>query len=139
MVLPNYFARQTNLNCYRGTNDWRDFFDRFLIELHKVLTGADRQDEVLQELVKVNNFAFQKFQGEDGFRKFARILLLDNYCDNTGKPQEIFAMNYHWMNEHDPKQYFHDAVIYLEKTEKIIRSRADKMINMLKENICGAM
>ena len=48
-------------------------------------------------------------------------------------------MNYHWMNEHDPEQYFRDAEIYLEKTEKIIRSRAEKMISMLKENICGAM
>lgn len=139
VVLPNYFTRQTSLNCYRGTNDWRDFFDRFLIEIHKVLTGSEQQDEVLQELVKVNNFAFQKFQGEDGFRKFTKILLLDDYCDNSGTPQEIFAMNYHWRNEHDPEQYFHDAEIYLEKTEKIIRSRADKMISMLKENLCGAM
>lgn len=139
VVLPNYFACRTNLNCYRGTNAWRDFFDRFLIELHKVLTGDVSQDETLQELVKVNNFAFQNFQGEDGFRKFSQILLLDDYCDNSGKPQKIFAMNYHWMNEHDPEQYFRDAEIYLEKTEKIIRSRAEKMISMLKENICGAM
>ena len=139
VVLPNYFTRQTSLNCYRGTNDWRDFFDRFLIEIHKVLTGSEQQDEVLQELVKVNNFAFQKFQGEDGFRKFTKILLLDDYCDNSGTPQEIFAMNYHWRNEHDPEQYFHDAEIYLEKTEKIIRRRADKIISMLKENLCGAM
>ena len=139
VILPNYFARNTSLNCYRGTNEWHDFFDRFGIEIHKVLTGFEQQDEVLQELVKVNNFAFQNFQGEDGFRKFSQILLLDDYCDNSGKPLEIFAMNYHWRNEHDPEQYFHDAEIYLEKTEKIIRSRADKMISMLKENICGAI
>lgn len=139
VVLPNYFACRTNLNCYRGTNAWHDFFDRFLIELHKVLTGAGQQDEILQELAKVNNFAFKNFQGEDGFRKFAQILLLNDYCNISGKPQEIFAMNYHWMNERDPEQYFHDAENYLEKTERIIRSRADKMINLLQENICGAM
>lgn len=38
VVLPNREAGNTTLNRYRGKK-WHDFFDRFLIELDKVLSG----------------------------------------------------------------------------------------------------
>ena len=65
-------------------------------------------------------------------------LWLDDYCDPNGLPRQIFAMNYHWMNEKDPEQYFHDAELYLEKTEKIICNRAEKMLQALQQKICAA-
>ena len=137
VVLPNYFARKTSLNCYRGTNSWHDFFDRFLIELHKILIGADDQDETLQELVKVNDFCFRNFRGEERFSKFVKSLFLEDYCNGNGIPQNNFAMNYHWKNEEALEQYFHDAELYLKKSEKIICNRAGKMIELLKSKICG--
>ena len=70
-------------------------------------------------------------------RKFVKSLFLDNYCNDSGVPQNIFAMNYHWKNEEASEQYFHDAELYLEKTEKIIRSRAEQMIELMKSKICG--
>ena len=135
VVLPNYFARQTSLNCYRGTNDWHDFFDRFLIELHKVQTHSSGQDGILKELVKVNDFCFGKFRGDENFKVFTDTLFLDDYCNGSGIPKEVFAMNYHWKNENEPEQYIHDAGLYLTVAEKIIRSRAEKMIELLKRKI----
>lgn len=134
-VLPNWFARGTTFNCYRGINEWHDFFDRFLIELHKVMTGCGSQDETLQELVKVNDFCFRKFKGDRAWQDFIRILLLEDYCGNSGKPQNIFNMNYHWMNENAREKYLADAEIYLEKTGKLIRNRAERMISILKSKI----
>lgn len=135
VVLPNYFACQTTLNCYRGTNDWHDFFDRFLIELYKVQADSSGQDKILKELVRVNDFCFSKFRGDENFKVFADTLLLDDYCDDSGIPKEIFAMNYHWKNEKDPEQYIHDAEAYLTLAEKIIRFRAERMIELLKRKI----
>ena len=132
VVLPNYFARNTNLNCYRGGNCWRDFFDRFLIELHKVLTGKPDSDETLAELVKVNKFCFEKFEGEADFKHFTDALLLSDYCTDNGVPKQVFALNYHWKNEKDPEQYFRDAKLYLDQTGIIIRRRTEKMIGQLK-------
>ena len=102
VVLPNFYARQTTLNCYRGTNDWHDFFDRFLMELYKVLTGTDGADDTLQDLVKANDFCFQKFQGRAGFAEFIQTLLLKimyppkDFChelplDERKSPRTILA------------------------------------------------
>lgn len=132
VVLPNCFARSTTLNCYRGTNAWRDFFDRFLIELHKVLTSAPDPDETLSELVKINSFCFDHFTGQENFSRFTEALCLSDYCDESGLPKLVFSLNYHWKNEADPEQYFRDAELYLEKTAFIIRRRADQMAARLK-------
>lgn len=132
VVLPNFFAEQTSINCYRGTNDWRDFFDRFLQELYKVLTDSANQDETLKKLVKVNEFGFRNFQGKAGFKKFIKTLFLEDYCDDSGVPQNVFAVNFHWKDIQNREQYLHDAELYLTQTEKIITNRADRIISSLK-------
>ena len=132
VVLPNYYARQTTLNCYRGTNEWRDFFDRFLIGLRKVLLHAPDADETLAELVKVNDFCFSKFKTEEAFSSLIQTLLLDDYCEN-GVPQVIFPLNYHWKDEKNQEQYLHDAELYLEKSHFIITKRSRKIVQLLKE------
>lgn len=136
LVLPNYYANNTTLNCYRGTNDWHDFFDRFLIELYKVQTNAASQDKVLAELVRINNFCFKHFQGKENFQNFLDAMLLTDYCDSqTRLPTEIFAMNYHWMDEKNPEKYFQDSECYLFHTEKIIRSRCNQIIAQLQQKL----
>ena len=138
VVLPNYYANKTTLNCHRGTNEWHDFFDRFLMELHKALSNAEDADKTLLELLEVNKFCLDKFRGDEGWRKMIDCLWLHDYCDQNGLPRQIFAMNYHWMNEKDPEQYFRDAELYLEKTEQIICNRAEKMIDSLQQKISAA-
>jgi hypothetical protein len=136
VVLPNYYARQTTLNCYRGTNEWRDFFDRFLIGLRKVLLHAPDADETLAELVKVNDFCFSKFKGTAGFDGLRKILLFDDYLDPESElPQEIFPLNYHWKNIEKREQYLLDAEKYLAESERIILHRADMMIRILAEKL----
>ena len=132
VVLPNYFARSTTLNCYRGTNTWRDFFDRFLIELHKVLTASPEQDETLSELVKINGFCFDNFTGQENFSRLIDALYLSDYCDDAGLPKLVFSLNWHWKNERDTEQYFRDCELYLEKAAFIIRNRSGKMAARLK-------
>lgn len=135
-VLPNWYANGTTLNCYRGTNHWRDFFDRFLIQLQKVLTDSPGQDETLKELVRVNDFCFRNFKGAEEFRSYTEIMLWNDYCDPAnGNPRIIYSMNYHWMNENDPEKYFRDAALYLEKAEKIIRHRTDLICCLLEEKL----
>lgn len=138
-VLPNYFACQTSLNCYRGTNEWHDFFDRFLIELHHVLSGAEKQDETLRELVRVNDFCFRKFRGENGVKELIRVMFLEDYCSSSGVPGEVFPMNYHWRDLREREKYFCDSGVYLEKTARIITGRAEKMAAALKSKVCAAL
>ncbi|MBR2425246.1 MAG: hypothetical protein IKB16_00750 [Lentisphaeria bacterium] len=131
VVLPNYYTGGTTMNLYRGTNQWHDFFDCFLLELYQVLTGIGKQDTRLVELVKSNDFCFRKFRSEKGFADFADGLLLMDYCGENGQPKQIFSMNYHWKNEQDREQYFRDAEQYLAQTETIIKRRSEMICQLL--------
>jgi hypothetical protein len=136
VVLPNLSACRTTLNCYRGTNEWRDFFDRFLIELYKVQTGSEGQDETLKKLIRVNDFCFSCFTGETGMAQWIERLFLQDYCyDNAPRPQEIFPINYHWKNLNDREKYFQDARHYIETSCRIINNRTEKMISLLKTRL----
>ena len=95
VVLPNLGAEETTMNLYRGTNHWRDFFDRFLAELEKVLRGSGEKDSLLAKLAEANAFCFDAFPGEEGFRAFVRLLLLEDYCEGD-RPRILFPLNYHW-------------------------------------------
>ena len=119
------------MNLYRGTNQWHDFFDCFLLELYQVLTGIGKQDTRLVELVKINDFCFRKFRSEKGFADFADGLLLMDYCGENGQPKQIFSMNYHWKNVQDREQYFRDAEHYLAQTETIIKRRSEMICQLL--------
>lgn len=131
ILLPHWYACGTTLNFYRGTNEWHDFFDRFLIELCKVLCNAKEQDETLIRLVEVNGFYFDQRKGEENFRKMVKTLFLEDYCGSDGMPRKLFPCNFHWRDTNDREQYFHDANIYLDKTQSLILSRCSKMISAL--------
>jgi hypothetical protein len=131
LPLPHWYACGTTLNFYRGTNEWRDFFDLFLIELHKVLCGGAGQDETLCRLVQVNGFFFDSRKGEKNFKELLRLLFLEDYCGSDGMPRKLFPCNFHWRDTNDREQYFHDANIYLDKTQSLILSRCSKMISAL--------
>ena len=135
VVLPNLYVRDTTLNFYRGTNQWRDFFDRFLIQLKNVLCDCGEKDLLLDELVKANAFCFYKFKGDEGFQALERILLLEDYCDcSKGYALKlIFPMNYHWKNLADAETYFRDVVSYLEEAERIISSRSRAILDLLRK------
>ena len=135
VVLPNLYVRDTTLNFYRGTNQWHDFFDRFLIQLKNVLCGSKVKDPLLEELVNANSFCFVKFRGKKGFQALAELLLLEDYCDSDHAPEIVFPMNYHWKNPADPETYFRDAEDYLEKAERIIFSRSRKIMDILRNNL----
>ena len=138
VVLPNLCVRNTTLNCYRGTNQWRDFFDRFLIELNKILLGqTEGIDRMLKELVDANGFCFNKFRGEKAAGDFIEDLVLTDYCDlgNQRRPRIVFPMNYHWMNECAADRYFDDVNKYLDEAENIINHRAGKLILRLQDTL----
>ena len=137
MVLPNLSAEKTTLNFYRGTNGWRDFFDRFLISLRQVLCNDPDTDPILKKLVQANAFCFDQFEGESGFRTLIRGLRLEDYTDlaRSGEPKIIFPLNYHWKNPADRETYFADAEKYLDKAERIIENRGRQMAAMLAKKI----
>lgn len=130
-LLPHLYACDTTLNFHRGTNSWRDFFDRFLAELHKVLCNGSEQDAVLKKLVSANDFFFRHFYGESGAERLLKIFFLEGYVSCDGKPSLVFPYNYHWRDTADREGYFRDAELYMEKASAVILARCGKMIEAL--------
>ena len=135
VVLPNLYVKETTLNFYRGTNQWHDFFDRFLIQLENVLCDGKEKDPLLTRLVNANSFCFGKFKGERGFQALERLLFLEDYCNGEAAPKIVFSMNYHWKNPADPETYFLDAESYLDNAKRIICNRSRKITDVLQAKL----
>ncbi len=139
VVLPNLYVQNTTLNFYRGTNQWRDFFDRFLIQLRNVLCDYQKKDPLLNELVAANSFCFDQYRGRKGFLALEKILLLEDYCEYGNTPKIEFPMNYHWKNPADAETYLKDVEAYLDRAECIIYNRSWNIWFILREKLADEL
>lgn len=143
VVLPNSAVKCdkgfVTLNTYRGTNDWHDYFDRFMLALEPCLSDKSAADKTLYRLIhERNDFALSNYKSRDGFTRLAKNLLLDDYLDSAGHARNLFAdadgkVRFHWEKPQPSREvYLQGVVNYLDHAERIIAGRAERMIEMLK-------
>ena len=143
VVLPNAAATDkgntVTLNTYRGTNRWRDYFDQFLLALEPCLSSGSRDDATLYELVHGGNApAFAAYRGPGGFTHLVKALLLDDYLDDAGHAKNLFAdangkVRFHWERPQPEREvYFKGVENFLDRAERIISRRTDRMIERLR-------
>jgi hypothetical protein len=144
VVLPNYSywngRQNVTINTYRGCNNWRDYFDQFMIALEECLCNKSSADQTLYNLIyQRNHQAFEPYTSFDGFVKLANNLLLDDYLDENNHAKNLFTsfdgeVFYHWENPQKVKDiYLAGVENYLTCASKIIQSRSQRMVNLLKE------
>lgn len=134
--LPNLRVNGKSINTYRGTHgQWHDFFDRFLIALHAILTGQQPQDETLAALILANSKAFEPYQGEDGFRKLVDGLMLNDYVDANYQPLLSSKGLYFWKKGLTSEEYSAEATRYVNFSTAIINHRSRLMVDKLKSLI----
>ena len=129
VVLPNLSAEKTTMGPYRGTTSgWHDFFDRFLKELDKVLSGSDAKDAKLYALVQCNH----AFDGKT-LPELADKLFLSDYMDGEN-PKELFApySTEKFRKDIDNEEYRAFAMRYIGTATEIIIHRAEIMCDRLK-------
>ena len=125
VVLPNRKAGNTTMNLYRGKKRWQDFFDRFLIELDKVLSCQSDMDANLNDLVQCNRDAFRSRQ----LPELADALFLSDYMDG-GKTKLLFKPP---EKNIDDEEYRSFAMRYIDTATEIISRRAERMCEKLSE------
>lgn len=144
VVLPNRPNRnRETLNTYRGCHpEWHDYFDEFMAALEKVLADAPGQDGVLRDLVRERNGdAFGAYFGAAGFRKLAERLFLGDYLGEDGHALILYSREtgkvmHHWMEPRPPdEEYMRGARWYVRNAVRIIRSRAERIVNALRSKI----
>ncbi len=134
MVLPDYRIGEWSINKHRGCHDeWHDYEDRFLSALHKVLLNMPNADEDLQELVKLNQDDFLPFYGEEGWRHFIDGNMLEYYVDESYIPVISSKGYVYWRGGYTNRnRFFEECNRYIEFATDVIRSRAKRMIDVLK-------
>lgn len=145
-LLPNipYYNKNKNVNIninqYRGgTSGWRDFFDKFLLELRLYFLSNDKVNSEFKNLLDLNNFYFEKFEkSEDGFFKFCKINMFEyyilneiNFGINIGENllYPTWSMTKFWSS--DKNYYKNFCNNYIEKSTAAIKYRGDNIIDNL--------
>ena len=144
VVLPNYSywtgRQNVTINTYRGCNNWKDYFDQFMIALETCLCNKSNPDEILYNLIFKRNYeAFIPYQSFDGFVKLANGLLLTDYLDENNHAKNLFTsfngeVFFHWNYPQKSKEiYLAGVENYISNASKVIKNRGEKMVNLLKE------
>ncbi len=127
-VLPN----KDTFDVLRSGPKYRDYMDKFLQGLYNVLTGQEGFDRILQGILYKNRKLMVDYQGEEGFRKLVKNLMLEDYVDSESKPKELFM--FVWCSKKWLKrdEYFKAFDIFCSFCEKAIPRRAERIIEKLK-------
>ena len=134
MLLPSktIFYRQS-INKYKGFCK-KDYFDLFFRELKELLhlNGEKNNSSTLLRLLETNNFYFTKNKKADDFLKDFYLGCYSNFNLGNG------VHYYHWYknlfsDDSLKEQYKKFALDYVEKAKKLINSRSEKLVEVLKE------
>jgi hypothetical protein len=144
MLMPNRSGGNqiSTINCYRGSSSgWRDYFDKFLIELDKCLTENTRDsDNKLFILKEKNGFYFQEI---NTIQKFCEINYLDPYLLNNKVLSLFSPYLYHWkypeINNEVKNTYSNFAISYIKQVEEIIDQRSHKMLQIIIDKMKGTI
>lgn len=133
VVLPNLKVDGKSINTYRGCHaQWRDFFDRFIIALHDIMTNADVQDDGLATLIEANKIFFEDYKGEDSFKKIVDGLMLNDYVDENYTPLRITKGLFFWKKGLSSEEYEDEATKYIDFANRVIDNRTRLMVDKLK-------
>lgn len=111
-------------------NRYRYFMDQFLIAMRDVLAEKKRVDKVLQSAI-ANHKEMESYKGDEGFSRFVKDMILDDFMDYYGKPMEIFSFVWSSMKDLSKNAYFDAVDQYCTFCEKFIPKRADRIIDQL--------
>nr|WP_303118221.1 hypothetical protein [uncultured Prevotella sp.] len=137
MILPDKKIDGWSINTHRGCHyEWHDYADRFLIQLHKVLTKQADMDLDLNDLVEANKECFTPFYGESGWKSFVDGNLLDYYVDDNYQPILTSKGFTYWQSGYNNREHFFaEANRYIDFATAIIKDRAQRIIEILAQRI----
>ncbi len=136
-VLPDRRIGDWSINRHRGCHDlWHDYEDRFLAALYQVLMRDPLCDPDLQELVELNHEDFAPFYGEEGWKRFIDMNMLEYYVDVEYKPVITSKGYTYWRGGYTNKErFFAECYRYMDFSTDIINKRAGRMIEKIQEKL----
>lgn len=113
----------------------RGYIDRLFLAMYDIVTEAPNINMDVAEAMYKNRNLMKDYQGIEGFRKFMKVSLLDDFLDKDGVPHQLFDGISNSAKDYNPdllpaavKQY-HDFIV------PMIHRRTNRIIEILKSKI----
>ncbi|MCD8287788.1 MAG: WG repeat-containing protein [Porphyromonadaceae bacterium] len=127
-VLPN----KVIIDEYKNSSRYHGYMDKFLQGMYAVFTGQENRDKELQQICYSNRKFMAGYQGEEGFHKFIRNMMLEDYVDEYGMPKDLFMSVWNTMKGLSRDDYFKAVDVFCSFCEEAIPKRTGYMIEKLK-------
>lgn len=123
------------LSRFHDDYKMRGYIDRLFIAIYEVMSNAPKQNYDVRNLLYKNRKLMADYKGEDGFRKFMKISLLEAFLDENGKPRLFFEGVSISARDFNPFRLSPAIEEYHAFFSKAIPARTRAIIALLKEKL----
>lgn len=118
-------------------DDWkmRGYFDRMMQAVYASMTGYGKENDDVKAALHNNRALMRKFQGRDGFERFVKHQLLNEFVDEDFKPLSLFKGISNATKDFNPKDLPEAINEYYNFCMRFIPHRSTKIIEILKQKI----
>jgi len=108
------------------------YADKYLQAMYDVFTEKKTASKNLKNAFWQNCKMMKDYQGEVGYYKFIRNMMLEDYVDGNGLPMEIFDNVRCWQNDLGRDDYFRAVEKFCTFCDVAIPKRGERIIEKLK-------
>lgn len=111
--------------------------DRFLADLRRclvegVVDGIPGR-ATMDGLVSANDYFWDCYGGRDGWERYVREFMLEDYCHDDFTPRRLYDDVWYWRRSLPHGEYVKACCAYIDTASGLIRSRSARMVARLEE------
>lgn len=131
LVWPN----KAVMHSIHDSSKLRGYIDRTFIGMYEVASGAEKQNMDIAAAMYKNRELMKDYQGIDGFHRFMKVSLLEDFLDENGVPQKLFDGISNSAKDFNPTLLPSAVKQYHDFMAPFIRKRTRRIIEILKTKI----
>lgn len=131
LVWPN----KAVMHNIHDSSKLRGYIDRTFIGMYEAASGAKKPNMDVAAAMYKNRKLLKDYQGVEGFHKFMKISLLEDFLDSDGIPQQLFDGISNSAKDFNPALLPAAIKQYHDFMEPFILKRTQRIIDILKTKI----
>lgn len=131
MVWPN----KVFMCNMHDSSKMRGYIDRMFIAMYEVASNASKQNMDVKAALYKNRKLMENYQGVEGFRRFMKDSLLEDFLDKDGAPRLLFEGVSVSAHDFDPKELRGAIALYYSFIVPFIRKRSNSIVEILKRSL----
>ncbi len=117
---------------YVNTNKYKGYADKYIQQLHHQATSTVIL-KVGQKKMPMCEVGFYGYAGQDGFDRFLKEMMLENFEDASGQPVDVCELISTFTRNLDKERYFDNVDKFCTFCESYIPQRTERLLVKLKK------